>query len=57
MAWWVKDLVLALLWLWLPLWHRLDPWPRNFLMPWRWGWGQKQGRYGLSDSSYRPHLV
>ena len=29
---WVKNLVLSLLWLWLQLWHRFDPWPRNFHM-------------------------
>ena len=27
-AQWVKDLVLSL------LWHRFDPWPGNFYMPW-----------------------
>ena len=26
----VKDSVLSLLWLWLLLWLRFDPWPRNF---------------------------
>ena len=26
---WVKDLALSLLWLWLLLWHVLDPWPGN----------------------------
>ena len=30
MAQWVKDLALLLLWL------ELDPWPRNFCMPWVW---------------------
>ena len=29
----VKDMVLSLLWLRLLLWHRFDPWPRNFHMP------------------------
>ena len=29
----VKDLVLSLQWLWSLLWHRFDPWPRNFHMP------------------------
>ena len=30
----VKDPVLPLLWLWLQLWCRFDPWPRNFHMLW-----------------------
>ena len=30
----VKEPVLSLLWLWLQLWHRFDPWPRNFHMWW-----------------------
>ena len=30
---WVKDLVLSLLWLKLPLWLRWDALPRNFRMP------------------------
>ena len=30
----MKDLVLSLLWLRLLLWHRFDPWPENFCMPW-----------------------
>ena len=34
MAQQVKDLALSLLWLWLPLWHRFNPWARNFCMPW-----------------------
>jgi len=29
----VKDLALSLLWLRSLLWHRLNPWPRNFRMP------------------------
>ena len=29
-AQWVKDLALSLLWLRSLLWHRLDPWPREF---------------------------
>ena len=32
----VKDLVLSLLWLRSKLWHRFDPWPWNFHMPWAW---------------------
>ena len=36
MAQWTKDLVLSLPWLWLQLWYRFDPWPRNFHMPWVW---------------------
>ena len=28
----VRDLALSLLWLWLQLWHRLNPWPGNFCM-------------------------
>ena len=30
----VKDLGLPLLWLRSLQWHRLDPWPGNFPMPW-----------------------
>ena len=30
----IKDLALSLLWLWLQLWYRFDPWPGNFLMLW-----------------------
>ena len=30
----VKDQALSLLWLRSQLWHRFDPWPRNFHMPW-----------------------
>ena len=33
MVQWVKELVLSLQWLILLLWHRLDPWPRNFHIP------------------------
>ena len=33
-AQWVKDLVLSLQQLGLLLWHRFDPWPRNFCMLW-----------------------
>ena len=32
----VKDLVLSLQWLRSLLWHRFQPWPRNFHMPWAW---------------------
>ena len=31
-AWWVKDLVLSLLWLGSLLWRRFSPWPRTFCM-------------------------
>ena len=30
----VKDPMSSLMWLRLLLWHRFDPCPRNFLMPW-----------------------
>ena len=33
-AQWVRDPELPLKWLGSPLWHRSDPWPRNFHMPW-----------------------
>ena len=33
-AQWVKGLVLSLLWLWLLLWHKFDPWLGKFCMPW-----------------------
>ena len=33
-AQWVRDLGVSLMWLWLLLWCRLDPWPGNFHMPW-----------------------
>ena len=32
-AQWVKDLALSLQQLESLLWHRFDPWPRNFYMP------------------------
>ena len=35
-AQWVKDPVLSLLWLWLLLWHRFDPWLRKFFMAQVW---------------------
>ena len=38
----VKDLVLSLLWLRSKLWHRFDPWPWNFHMPW--AWQKKKGK-------------
>ena len=31
---WIKGLVLSLHQLRLLLWHKLDPWPRNFHMLW-----------------------
>ena len=34
MAQWVKNLALSLLWLGSLLWHRFNPWPRHFHMPW-----------------------
>ena len=33
-AWWVKDLVLSLLWLWLLLWHGFNSRPRDLCTPW-----------------------
>ena len=30
---WIEDLALSLLWLWLLLWDRFDPWSRNFYVP------------------------
>ena len=36
MAQQVKDSTSSLLWLSLQLWHRFDPWPRNFHMLWTW---------------------
>ena len=33
MAQWVTDPVLSLPWLWLQLWHKFDPLPRNYCMP------------------------
>ena len=32
----VKGLALSLLWFWLQLRHRFNPWPRNFCMPQVW---------------------
>ena len=34
MAQWVKDPALLMMQLWLRLWHRFDPWPRNIHMLW-----------------------
>ena len=31
MAQQLKDSALSLLWLWLQLWYRFNPWPWNFL--------------------------
>ena len=48
----VKVLVLWLQWLWLLLWHRFDPWPRDFHMPRAWPkkkerkGGREEGREG-----------
>ena len=36
MAQQVKNLALSLQWLWLLLWHRFNPWPRNFLLLQMW---------------------
>ena len=36
LAQWVKDPMFSLLWLWLLLWHRFDPWPENIHIPWVW---------------------
>ena len=33
---WVKDPMLSLQWLRSLLWHRFNPWPANFHMPWGW---------------------
>ena len=30
----IKDPGVSLLWLWLPLWCRFDPWPENFHIVW-----------------------
>ena len=35
-AQWVKDPVLLQLWCRSQMWLGLDPWPRNFHMPWAW---------------------
>ena len=35
-AQWVKDPMSSLQQLGSLLWHRFDPWPRNFYMPWAW---------------------
>ena len=39
---WVKDLMLSRQWLESLLWHRFDPWPGNFYMPWVW---QRKGAW------------
>ena len=30
------------LWLWFLLWHRFDPWPRNFWILWTWLLNKKE---------------
>ena len=43
----VKDSMLS------PLWLRLDPWPRNFCLPWRsgggWGGGEDLNRHFFKE--------
>ena len=41
----VKDLALLHLWPRLQLWHRFDPWPRNFHI--LWVWQKKKKKSGL----------
>ena len=41
---WVKDLVLSMQQLGLLLWHKFDPWPRNFHMPQVWPKKKKKER-------------
>ena len=38
----VKDSALSLLWLRLLQWHRFDPWPQNFHVPWARPRGKKK---------------
>ena len=46
--WWVKDPIFFPLWLRGLLWHRFDPWPGNFCMPWAVvrGKNRREGRRG-----------
>ena len=47
---WVKDLLLELQWLRLLLWRGLDPWSKNFHMPWMGGGVMGGGCCGGGDS-------
>ena len=57
MAQWVKDLALSLLWLWLQLWHRFDPRPGNFCMPWVWPQKMFPLKILLISHDYRVPIV
>ena len=43
LALWVKNLASSLLWLWLQLWCRFNPWPRNLHMPQAWPKKKERG--------------
>ena len=45
----VKDLALLLLWLWLLLWCRFDPWPGNLCMLWVWPKKKIKNRTTICD--------
>ena len=42
MVQWVEDPRLSLQWSGLLLWHKFNPWPRNFHMPWVWKKKEKE---------------
>ena len=52
----VKDLALSLLWLWVLLWLRFDPWPENFHILWVQPEKERKisGKQGAGDRKERP---
>ena len=55
MAQWVNDPALSLQRLGSLLWHRFDPWPRNFHMPW--AWPERKKKKGLYIEGSREGFV
>ena len=50
----VKDLVVSLLWLWLLLWRRFDPWPWNLCMPRVWPKNKREKMWGVETLELKP---
>ena len=55
-AQWVKEPALALLWLGSLLWHRFDPWARNFPMLGAWPKKEKKKTTSVAPSASPPFL-
>ena len=58
MAQQVKVLALSLLWLWLQLWHKLNPWPEKFHKPCTWPKKKKKGKpkARIRSCLFKSHL-